>query len=320
MTSVTIATGSRLHFGPLSVSGPAGGRFGGVGLMIDSPGLEFTVRQAATDSFIGETDSIRRIRKFVDQLRTDSQQFKSQLEITVSRSIPAHCGFGSGTQLGLAVAKALSVLSNESPPPPEVLARRVGRGLRSAVGLHGFVHGGFLVDGGRPESNRLGTLVSRIDFPAEWRFVLAQPQKIAGLSGEAEQSAFERQPPMPNSLTGELCRLVLMDWLPAVIETDFNRTSQAIYQFGHAVGEFFSPAQGGVFAHPRMATWANLIRSRGIEGVAQTSWGPTLAALCDSTISATQLQQDFAIDSNWSDCTFEVVSPRNCGATITLVQ
>jgi beta-RFAP synthase len=200
----------------------------------------------------------------------------------------------------------------------ETLARRAGRGLRSAVGLHGFLRGGFLVDGGRAESGRLGTLVARVDFPEEWRFVLAMPHRSIGLSGEAEQSTFASQPSMPIGLTSELCRTVLMDWLPSVIESDFSRCSDSMYRFGTTVGEFFSNAQGGVFSHPRMRQWAELVRSRGVSGVAQTSWGPTLAALCCDEKSAEQLKNDFANDSSWSDCSFQVVTPLNCAASVSI--
>ena len=316
MTGVVITTGARLHFGPLSVAAPAGGRFGGVGVMIDAPRVVLTANSANADSVHGDPTTVTRVTEFLRRIRSATgAEALPACTITVNEIIPGHQGFGSGTQLGLAVARATSAIGNEPTPSLETLARRVGRGLRSAIGLHGFAHGGFLVDGGRAESNQLGTLVSRIAFPSKWKFVIAVPRETIGLSGEAEQSAFARQPPMPLALTANLCRIVLMDWLPAVIESDFERCGEAMYTFGHAVGEFFSQAQGGVFAHPRMAEWAALIRQRGIQGVGQTSWGPTLAALCQDEESALQLLQDFARDARWQDCSFQLVSPLNHGAT-----
>lgn len=317
MQSVNVTTGARLHFGPLSVAAPAGGKFGGVGVMIDRPGVDLSARAAETDAIEADADTSTRVRNFLHQIRGKLPTGRLPgIEIKVSRAIPAHCGFGSGTQIGLAVSRAVSVVMDEPEIPLEVLARRVGRGLRSAVGLHGFDRGGFLVDGGRAESDRLGTLVARVDFPEDWRFVLAMPNQSIGLSGEAEQSTFAKQPAMPVSLTAELCRTVLMDWLPSVIERDFPRCSESMYRFGHAVGEFFSNAQGGVFANARLAQWADLVRRRGIEGVAQTSWGPTLAALCCDSTSATQLKEDFSSDPSWNGCTFEVVAPLNRGASV----
>lgn len=317
MKTADVITGSRLHFGPLSVAAPAGGKFGGVGLMIDAPRVALSARIFEVDTVLAEPEIADRVSRFVKQIRLSAPEIDwPPFEITVHESAPSHCGFGSGTQLGLAVARAASILCEEKVPSLEMLARRVGRGFRSAVGLYGFERGGFLVDGGRADTTRLGTLVARVDFPADWRFVLAAPREIAGLSGEAEQSAFARQPPMPAILTAELCRIVLMDWLPAVIDPDFERCSGAMTAFGNAVGDFFSHSQGGTFAHPRMADWAARIQQRGIQGVAQTSWGPTLAALCSSVETAEQLQRDFANDNAWNDCSFQVVAPLNRGAFV----
>jgi beta-ribofuranosylaminobenzene 5'-phosphate synthase len=319
MTEVAITTGSRLHFGPLSVASPVGGKFGGVGVMIDSPRIRLSARSADVDSVVGDTESSRRITEFLRRVReADVARQVAGCEVTVLEAIPSHRGFGSGTQLGLAIARASAAVSHEPRPSLETLARRVHRGLRSAIGLYGFDRGGFLVDGGKVDSSRLGTLVTRIDFPSDWRFVLASPRLATGLSGEAEQSAFVRQPPMPALLTGDLCRIVLMDWLPSVIEADFERCSESLFTFGYAVGGFFSQTQGGVFAHPRMAEWARVIGRRGVRGVAQTSWGPTLAALCPGDASAQQCRRDFAGDPDWNDCLFEVVAPLNRGATVDI--
>lgn len=319
MNEVSVTTGARLHFGPLSVAGPKGGRFGGIGLMIADPRLVLTAKSSDKDHIHGDANVARRIAEFLKRIRESKPaQVHTPCEITIRQTIPAHCGYGSGTQLALAVARLESTLSHEPTPSLETLARRVQRGLRSAIGLHGFEQGGFLVDGGRWEPDQLGTLISRVSFPSEWRFVLAFPRTGSGLSGTAEQAAFAKQPPMSRELTAELCRIVLMDWLPAVIEANFQRCSDAMYAYGHAVGEFFSPTQGGVFAHPRIAEWATTIRRQGIHGVAQTSWGPTIAALCENEQQAQQLAADFRQSSSWSDCSFDVVMPLNHGATMAV--
>ncbi|MBC8113781.1 MAG: hypothetical protein H7062_05350 [Candidatus Saccharimonas sp.] len=319
-TPVTVTTGARLHFGPLAAAGSSGGKFGGVGMMISAPGHVVTARSAERDSFVGDEASAARVAEFVRRIRTASTggAKTAAYEIDVREAIPPHSGLGSGTQLGLAVARALSELSGERDVPAETLARRAGRGLRSAIGLHGFARGGFLVDGGRADQrDQLGTLVARYDFPPEWRLVLASPLQSSGLSGEDEQRAFASQPPMSSALTGELCRIVLMDWLPALIEADFARVSTAMYEFGLAVGHFFEPVQGGVFAHPRMARLVEQLRTRGVHGIAQTSWGPTLAILCADQAEAHQLTNDYARGGDWSDCEFRIVEPLNRGAVVS---
>ena len=131
-------------------------------------------------------------------------------------------------------------------------------------------------------------------------------------------SAFATQPPMSSALTEELCRIVLMDWLPALVEADFARSSSAMYEFGLRIGQFFEPVQGGVFAHPRMARLVEVLRTRGLTGVAQTSWGPTLAVLCADDAEARQLSCDFTPGGDWSDCEFRIVEPLNRGAAVSV--
>ena len=317
-TSVTITTGARLHFGPLAAAGATGGKFGGVGMMVTSPGFVVSASAAATDEFHGETASAARAAEFVCHIRTnDHEQRFPTCRIAIENTIPSHAGLGSGTQLGLAIASALSELAGERDIPVATLARRAGRGLRSAIGLHGFASGWFLVDGGRAAKAQLGTLVARVNVPDEWRLILVAPPESQGLSGTEEQSAFAAQPPMPQALTAELCRIGLMEWLPGLIEADFHRASIAMYEFGLGVGRFFEPAQGGVFAHRLMSELADEVRRRGFAGVAQTSWGPTTCILCDGNPSATELMADLARDSRWATCSFQLTEPLNRGATVT---
>ena len=317
-TSVTITTGARLHFGPLAASGSTGGKFGGVGMMVASPGCVLSVETAPEDEYCGDEAASLRAAEFVGRIReaTRSDNAIPAIRIEFLKMIPSHAGLGSGTQLGLAVARALSELAGERDVCVETLARRAGRGLRSAIGLHGFANGGFLVDGGRAGSKQLGTLVSRIEFPTDWRLILVAPPMSKGLSGSEEQSAFASQPPMPKSLTADLCRIALMEWLPGLIEADFPRVSNAMYEFGLGVGRFFEPVQGGVFGHPLMGRLADEVRRRGFAGVAQTSWGPTVCVLCEGDSSARELMTELASDSRWNDCAFRLTEPLNCGAKV----
>lgn len=235
------------------------------------------------------------------------------LRIEVLDAIPAHAGLGSGTQLGMAIAQALSRLTGEGAVGAEELALRVGRGARSALGAHGFRHGGFLVDGGKLTPNQVSPLVARAEFPAGWRFVLVRPTDAAGLSGEAESSGFSQLSAMAKEMTERLCRILLMELLPAVIEAEFNQFGEALYEFGQTAGEYFAPVQGGTFAHPEMARLATRLRAEGIRGVAQTSWGPTLCVLCPDDGAASELGRDLAASEGYS---VEVARPLNRGAEV----
>lgn len=329
--SVIVRTGARLHFGLLAVDPPVGRRFGGAGMMVSPPGfhLRATTEDAADDVVTGAAAATaERILEFVRRARAAvvAEQPLPALRIDVRAEIPSHGGLGSGTQLGLAVASLVRYFARRAggqscaeaarPAPATELARDVGRGARSSIGIHGFDLGGFLVEAGKHAGEDISPLVLRIDVPEAWRFLLVRPPHAAGLSGEAEHRAFRELGSMSPELTGRLCRIVLMDWAPALQSGDFAAASEALYQFGRAVGEYFAPVQGGAYADPQMRILAEELRRRGIAGVAQTSWGPTLAIACPNAGAAETLQRDLHSRREWSDCRFECAAPLNRGAEI----
>jgi beta-ribofuranosylaminobenzene 5'-phosphate synthase len=314
---VVVTTGARLHFGPLAVHAQEGRSFGGVGLMIDAPATEVAIERAERDEVHGE-DARGRIAQILMRFRNASLLADPACRIEVVRSASPHTGLGSGTQLSLAVAKGLSLLAGEPDISPVELARRTGRGGRSAIGTHGFLHGGFLVDAGiAPAEPELGELAAREPCRAEWRFLLATPP-AEGLSGTAEQHAFGTLSPMARTMTAELCRIILTAWLPAVRCADFAAFCQALDEFGRIVGEYFAPVQGGVFAHPRMAALAHQLHASGMDGIAQSSWGPTIAICCADESAAARLHRDLSGEAAWSDCRFQIVRPLNTGARIAV--
>jgi beta-ribofuranosylaminobenzene 5'-phosphate synthase len=77
--------------------------------------------------------------------------------------------------------------------------------------------------------------------------------------------------------------------------------------------------QGGVFASPRMAELAVQLRGAGMTGIAQTSWGPTLAVLCRDEDRAHELRDRLLADAAWQDLSVQITPPLNVGATIFTV-
>ncbi|MCA9041874.1 MAG: hypothetical protein KDA65_16085 [Planctomycetaceae bacterium] len=278
-SSLTLKTGSRLHFGPLSYRPHAGRHFGGCGVMISEPGIELHARLSDKDQFVGE--SAERIGRFVTRVREYFQERFTvpSVHLETGRSLPSHVGLGSGTQLALAVAQSLAILSGQSNLPIEELARATGRGARSAIGINGFQRGGLFVDGGKRTDSELGTPIVRLELPAEWCFLIVRPTTLAGLHGDAEKVAFDQLGPMPEETTARLCKILVMDLLPSIVSADFSAASEALYAYGATAGEFFAPVQGGIFASPQMRELAELLQHEQITGVGQSSWGPTLFAL-----------------------------------------
>jgi beta-RFAP synthase len=281
-----IQTASRIHFGLLSfggeemVEGLPARRFGSVGLMVRDPGIEMQIRPATTWS--AEGPLAERALAFVKRLvEANPQTGIRPRHLRILRAAPEHAGLGTGTQLGLAVARALTLASGLGHWPVADLAAHVGRGLRSALGVHGFERGGFLVDGGRHSASRLAPLVARIDFPPEWRVVLVVPRIAKGLHGTDEADAFQRLQSGPGmeKVTGSLCRLILLGMLPALAEKDLPAFGEAAFAFNRCVGEAFAAVQGGTYSHPSVTEIVQFIRHQGTRGVAQSSWGPTVFAI-----------------------------------------
>lgn len=317
---VTVTTGCRLHFGLLANEPACGRNYGGVGAMLNEPGFTLTACLAEKDEVHASPSVAVRITEFVQRYRQHATAGVPPCRIGLDRETPEHIGLGSGTQLGLAVARALAVLTDEAHRDLTMLAARVGRGARSALGFHGFQQGGLLVDGGKRRSGAISPLVARAEIPAEWRFVLVTPPQVAGLSGSEEFSAFRRLPPMSCELTGRLCAIVLMRLLPALHDGDCDSCGEALFEFGKLVGDYFAPVQGGTYADPRMAALIEHWRKEGVRGVGQSSWGPTVFALLPDDATAQQVACDLPSGSDWPDCTVRISEPLNHGATLAIVE
>lgn len=284
--------------------------------MLDRPGVSLRLMLAERDEVSGDESARHRVAELVARYRErcPAATRPPSCRVEVLTAILPHVGFGSGTQFGMAVAKGLSLMADEQGVATIELAQRVGRGRRSAIGIHGFDVGGLLVDGGKQRDVEVSPIVTRVDIPDDWRFLLVRPPSEVGCSGTDEFRAFDRLPPVPERTTDRLCGIIVMDLLPALHECDFDGFASALREFNHTVGSHFAVVQGGVFSSPRMEKLAAWLERREVIGVGQTSWGPTLFAACESAPAAEKVAQDIA-STDWSDCVIEVARPLNRGAT-----
>jgi beta-ribofuranosylaminobenzene 5'-phosphate synthase len=278
-TSVFVEAAARLHFGVLDLRGALGRRFGGLGAAVPEPSL---LLEAALDERLSAhgPDGDRAVgfaKRFLAH-----HGLPGGARLTVHRHIPQHSGLGSGTQLGLAVARALAELYG-LPAEPTALARAVGRGRRSAIGTWTFALGGFIVEGGRRGgADEIAPLLGRYAVPESWRCVVAVPDGAPGLSGEAEAAAFERLPPPPQGEVERVAHLVLMQLLPALVEADLAGFGAALTEIQRVTGAWFASQQGGVFAPGPSETLVRRMAEWGAMGVGQSSWGPAVYGLVPS--------------------------------------
>lgn len=312
-SSVHVRAPCRLHLGMFEFGHVGRPQFGGLGVMIDPPAVEVSCEPAAVFSSTGELAD--RARRFAERAAAAWRLLRMPPCKLCVRAPRDHVGLGVGTQLGLAVASALRRFLDLPPRPTASLAADVGRGRRSAVGTHGFEHGGLIVDAGHASVGQIGTLALRAELPEHWRFVLARPEGRCGFAGQVEAAVFSQLPPVPREATSELWRLVECEILPALTRGDCKAFGEAVYQFGVRAGECFAAAQGGPFASREVADLVTAIRHLGVPGAGQSSWGPTVFAICDSEAQAQALVKAIQALPRSAACEIQVARPNNCGAT-----
>jgi beta-ribofuranosylaminobenzene 5'-phosphate synthase len=278
---VFVETPARLHFGLLDLRGSLGRRYGGIGAAAPEPALLISACAAASLDVHGE-DAERAAdfaRRFLAHHAPAGRVGGARLR--VHRTLPSHAGLGSGTQLALAVARALAEIYGVATAAPE-LARAVGRARRSAIGTWTFAGGGLVLEGGRrSESDDVAPLLARLPFPPAWRCVVAVPHSTPGLTGADEDEAFAQLPDPPERDAQRVAHLVLMGLLPALADADLLTFGSALSAIQALTGRWFAQVQGGTFATGpseelirRMAEW-------GAPGVGQSSWGPAVYGIVD---------------------------------------
>ena len=326
--SVTISTPSRLHFGLLRFEQAEGPSFGGLGMMIAEP--RCTVRMSASHEWHASGPDANRAvvsaKRALDFIATQvaagqrpagaAHQTPQAFQIEILESIPAHHGLGSGTQLALAVAAGVRIACGAPTADVEQLAAMGGRGRRSAVGCHGFLHGGLLYELGSYPDEPLGRLAKRVEVPGAWRVLLVTASQSAGLSGEHERSAFDQLPLVPESTTARLEQLAESAILPAAERDDVEVFGEALFEYGCLAGECFASVQGGPYASAEIAACVEALRGLGARGVGQSSWGPTVFAVVEDQSRAEQLVAKMHAIPTWRDHAMRITSPDNHGATI----
>jgi beta-ribofuranosylaminobenzene 5'-phosphate synthase len=314
--SVSVVAAARLHLGFLDMNGALGRKFGGLGLSIDAPATRLTLRPAEAMAATGP-DAERALALL--EKATAALAPGKRYRLAIDRAIPPHSGLGSGTQLALAIAAALRRIE-DLPQNVEADAALLQRGARSGLGAGLFTRGGLVVDGGRGADTTTPPVVSRLAFPEGWRILLVSDPAAIGLHGAEERKAFAELPPFSAEDAGKLCRLVLMQALPAAAEADFAAFGAAVTAIQAIVGDYFAPAQGGR-RFTSAAVEALLVRLAecGATGVGQTSWGPTGFAFAPNEAEARRLEALARGAAEASGLSLAIVAGSDRGARIDAV-
>ncbi|WP_456365717.1 beta-ribofuranosylaminobenzene 5'-phosphate synthase family protein [Thermococcus sp.] len=265
-----IETPKRVHFGLIDPSASLGRRFGGLGVAVEG-GYVVRVERGGEGIKAGKKD-----RETIEAvLRTLREAFgiEGSYSIEVLKGIPRHVGLGSTTQLSLAVAKAVSSLEGLNLGTAE-LARALGRGRDSGVGIYTFEFGGFVIDGGIGKD--IPPLIVRHDFPEEWALILITPELKAGPDEREERNAMDSSFGSAG-IAARISHRVLLGLLPALVERDIESFGAHLTAIQRLVGRQFSGFQGGEF-RPDLGAVLSFLRERTY-GCGQSSWGPTVYGL-----------------------------------------
>ena len=116
MTEIVITAPARLHFGMLDPAGLGARRFGGCGVAVESPRVVVGLRSRPGPEVTARGAQADRATAFARRARAAFGDRRG-VEVDVREAIPPHIGLGSGTKLGLAVARGVAELAGVSAGP-----------------------------------------------------------------------------------------------------------------------------------------------------------------------------------------------------------
>jgi len=233
---IKVTTPSRLHFGLIDMNGSLGRVDMGLGVALNNPNFVVSAEEYTKLKIIGGFDE-----EVLSVLNSLYAKFKinKNYRVHIHQAIPKHSGFGSTTQVMLAVAKCITEL-NEIFLDAYDLAKIVGRGGTSGIGVEAFYHGGFIVDAGHMlNTEKKGFIPSSVSkapppkillnykIPDDWFFVCALPAKEK-IYGTKEVEIFSTYCPVPSEEVDKISRIVLVKILPAVVEGDIENFGQGL--------------------------------------------------------------------------------------------
>lgn len=313
---VRVRTPSRLHFGIVDMRGDLGRLHGSFGVAIDDPHLLLEAEKDSELKIYGTRTG--RIKKY-SEIILKEYGIKGGVRIEVKSDIPEHKGYGSGTQLALAIGTAISELYDLKLSPNEI-ARKLDRSKVSGIGTYAFQKGGFLVDGGHDieDLDTVPPLIFRSNVPNDWLFVIGVPEINSSKNGDNEKKAFKELEPPPNELIQEVSHIVLMQMIPSIIEGDINKFGQAITQLDYKFGGYWLKVQGGRYTHPVIEDGVNFLLDSGSFGAGQSSWGPVFYGLVKGLNHGREMTRRLSeyFNNEGIECEVFLTKPNNKGAQV----
>lgn len=223
------------------------------------------------------------------------------IHVSILSRPDAHTGLGSGTQLDLAVADGLNYLTGNKLSARQLAVEVAQRGLRSAVGVHGYWQGGLIYERGVPDQSlsAINPIVCRLTIPDQWRIALLRPQIIAAekVAGAMEANCFQAVERPKHESSEALANIIEKRLLPAVESADFAQFCESVRTYNYNSGMFFAEVQGGAYNGPQITACIQHLTKVGFPGVGQSSWGPTVFVFCEHEEAVLRLRS--SLPAGW---------------------
>lgn len=280
---------SRLHLGQLDLNGSLGRMYGGIGVALESPKIVILAEEL--DELVVSGYDSRRVRAVASDFLVRAG-VRGGARLQVEEAIPAHVGFGSSVQLKLAVGTALARLHNINCTIEDIASITL-RGFRTDACLGLFQYGGLVVASGipkefdRPDADfSMPPIIFHHPFPKDWRFIVVTPETATEFRAKREHISLEVLPPIPPEDVGLICRLLVMQLLPALLEENIESFGQALTEIQWTIGKQFASIQGGLYSHPSAEGIVRQLLNSGATGTGQSSWGPTVYGVVEGEQAA----------------------------------
>jgi beta-ribofuranosylaminobenzene 5'-phosphate synthase len=288
-----IITPSRLHLTLIDLNASIGRVDGGIGITLDDPVIKIKAEKSDDVEIAGSSEHSERMRNSAEKLLPKG----AGIHISVEKDYPSHIGLGSGTQASLAAGMAVNMVYNLGLSVNDI-ARAVGRGGTSGIGVAAFENGGFILDGGHKFSEKKAFLPSaasklppapillRKDFP-KWDIVVAVPEQ-KGAYLRKEVNIFQKECPIPLRQVEKLSHIILMQLLPALVEEDivtFGESINSTQEIGFKKKE--------VELQPVSKKLMQVLRYGGAYGAGMSSFGPTVYALGENARNLKKMAEEF---------------------------
>ncbi|MEM0121036.1 MAG: beta-ribofuranosylaminobenzene 5'-phosphate synthase [Thermoprotei archaeon] len=314
--TIKVEAHARLHVCLMDMNGSIGRVDGSVGIALSQPVIRVAARLSEREALHEE------LRPFAKRYFHTVQRTVS-VELNLEECFERHVGLGSTTQLALSVGRSLSEAMGLDFGVRE-LARIMGRGGTSGIGVAAFEGGGSLIVDGGHRFGSMGKIgftpsdytdglepakpIVKMCLPTDWRFVVAVPKGGRRVYGESERSAFDMLAPIPSEEVGLTSRIVLLKLLPAAVEGELEEFGEALNML-QKTG--FKKRELELQPQPVRDLMVEGLR-HGAAGAGMSSFGPTIYFLVRGDKEAARLAGDIhhLVDKNY------VCSPWSGGARL----